>query len=97
MYKRQTVGLSSERWGGLHIGATYVDEMQETYDPEVFSDSHVVFDVSASLNVTDEISLYGKVQNLLNNEYIVSRSPFGARPGRPRFVLGGVKVNIDRD
>jgi Fe(3+) dicitrate transport protein len=94
-------GLDSTRWGGLHLGATYVDAMRETAGqgdvPEGgATDAFVVFDATALLHLTPELSIYGKVENLLDNEYIVSRRPFGARPGRPRFIYGGVKVLIDR-
>ena len=78
-----------------------MDEMREVAGqgpaaPTELTDAHVVFDLGASLKLTDELQLYGKIENLLNNQYLASRRPFGARPGRPRFVYAGVKVNIDR-
>ena len=96
-----STGLSSERWGDLTVGATFVDEMRETAGqgeplPGEVTDAFVVFDALASLRVTDEIAIYGKVENLLNQDYIVSRRPFGARPGRPRLVYGGVKIKIGK-
>jgi len=96
-----SAGLESETWGGLVVGATFMDEMREVAGqgpaaPTELTDAHVVFDLGASLKLTDELQLYGKIENLLNNQYLASRRPFGARPGRPRFVYAGVKVNIDR-
>jgi Fe(3+) dicitrate transport protein len=96
-----TVGMLSKKWGGLNFGFTYMDGMRETAGsgtpaPGEETDSFVVIDASAQLIVLPELALYGKVENLLNNSYIVSRRPFGARPGRPRFIYGGVKILIDR-
>jgi Fe(3+) dicitrate transport protein len=92
-------GLDSEAWGHLTVGGTFVAAVREQAgqgNSGLFTDPFVVFDVSALLRVTDELAVYGKVENLLNESYIVSRRPYGARPGRPRFVFGGVKINIDR-
>ncbi len=96
-----TVGLLSEEWGGLSFGLTYMDGMRESAGqgeplPGSETDSFVVIDASATLKLTPELAVYGKVENLLDNEYIVSRRPYGARPGRPRFIFGGVKIEIDR-
>ncbi len=96
-----TLGLLSKKWGGLNFGLNYMDGMRETAGsgppgPGERTDSFLVIDTSAQLNVLPELALYGKVENLLNNSYIVSRRPFGARPGRPRFIYGGVKILIDR-
>ncbi len=96
-----TAGLDSARWGGLHIGATFVDEMRETAGQGDIAegqatDAYVVFDAAARLNITEELAIYAKAENLLDSEYIVARRPYGARPGRPRFIYGGVKVLFDR-
>lgn len=96
-----TVGILSKEWGGLNFGFTYMDGMREQAGsgdppPGGETDSFVVIDTSASLNLTPELSIYGKVENLLNADYIVARRPFGARPGRPRFIYAGVKIEIDR-
>lgn len=94
-----TVSFVSQEWGGLNFGAIYMDGMREVAGdtepaPGQETDSFVIFDVTAQLKVLPEMMVYGKVENLLNNEYIVARRPFGARPGRPRVVHGGVKVLI---
>jgi Fe(3+) dicitrate transport protein len=34
------------------------------------------------------------IDNLGDNEYIVSRRPFGARPGLPFQVIGGFKYSL---
>jgi Fe(3+) dicitrate transport protein len=96
-----SVGLASERWGSLGFGMTFVDSTREVAGqgepaPGEATDSYLIIDANASLQVTRELSVYAKVDNLLNNHFIASRRPFGARPGRPRFLMVGVKVEIDR-
>jgi len=39
-------------------------------------------------------SVYLGVDNLMNNAYIVSLRPFGARPGKPRSIKGGVHAEF---
>jgi Fe(3+) dicitrate transport protein len=96
-----SVGLASERWGELGFGMTFVDSMREVAGqgepaPGEATDAYLLIDANASLKLTPEIALYAKVDNLLNNDFIASRRPFGARPGRPRFLMVGVKVDIER-
>ena len=55
-------------------------------------DSALTVDLGASYRVTDSFSLQARVQNLLDNEYIASRSPNGARPGIDRWVMVGFSV-----
>jgi Fe(3+) dicitrate transport protein len=40
------------------------------------------------------VELFARIENLLDEEYLVSRRPAGARPGRPQTALMGVRVNF---
>ncbi|MCA9623577.1 MAG: TonB-dependent receptor [Myxococcales bacterium] len=96
-----TAGLASKRWGSLVLGGTFVDAMREVAGrgepaPNQVTDAYVVFDLAATLQVVQWLSVYAKVENLLNNSYLISRLPFGARPGRPRFFYAGIKVSLGR-
>ncbi len=55
------------------------------------TDSYVTVDLSASYALNDRVSLLAGVQNLFDEEFIVSRHPHGARPGRGRFVYTGLE------
>jgi Fe(3+) dicitrate transport protein len=91
-------------WGtraGLHLGVTYVDSMREvagkgTPLPFDRTDAFAVVDASAYVRVLPELQLYVKGENLLDNAYVVSHRPFGARPGQPRFVYAGLKIDLER-
>jgi Fe(3+) dicitrate transport protein len=51
--------------------------------------SQWILDFSASYDLNELGSVYLKVDNLLDEENLVSRRPYGARPGKPRqFVVG---------
>jgi len=94
-----SVGLIWPRRGGLSIAATFVDAMREVAgrgDPAASerTDSFVMFDASVFWQVQPEIQIYGKVENLLNSQHIVSHQPMGARPARPRFIYGGLRVAL---
>lgn len=53
------------------------------------SDSFTVLDLSGRWDFNAHFSVMARADNLLDREYIVSRRPFGARPGKPQsFQLG---------
>ena len=57
-------------------------------------DAALTVDLGASYRVTDSFSVLARVQNLLDKEYIASRSPNGARPGIDRWVMVGFSVAV---
>ncbi|MCI0633960.1 MAG: TonB-dependent receptor, partial [Actinobacteria bacterium] len=92
-----TAALVSDRWGMVNLGVTFVDAMRETAGkgeplPNDVTDAFAVLDVGGQFDILPELAIYAKCDNLLDNHYVASRRPFGARPGRPRFFYVGVKV-----
>lgn len=57
-------------------------------------DAYTVFDVSANYQVTEALQLYSTVDNLLDEEYVVSIKPYGFRPGKPRSLNVGAKLKF---
>lgn len=57
-------------------------------------DSHGVTDLVGRYHAGGGHSLYGKVDNLFDEEYLISRRPFGARPGKPRSFQVGYKYDF---
>ena len=54
-------------------------------------DDYIIFDLSVNLKFYEAHTVYFKVDNLFDEEYIVSRRPFGARPGKPQMLTIGYK------
>ena len=58
------------------------------------TDSATVVDLGASYRLTEHFSLQARVQNLLDKEYIASRSPNGVRPGIDRWAMIGLQASF---
>ena len=57
-------------------------------------DSHVVWDMMASWQFTENLSTYLKVDNLLDETYVAARRPAGLRPGLPRTAYLGIRYQL---
>ena len=91
-----TAGVVANRWSS-HLRANYVSSScTETgcnqMDDDNFSktDDLFVIDFVARFDVAANTSTYVKVDNILDEQAIVSRSPYGARGNKPRTALVGV-------
>ncbi|MCP3140795.1 TonB-dependent receptor family protein [Pyxidicoccus xibeiensis] len=92
-----TVGLESA-YGGLALSGLYVDSMREEAGqgealPGERTDSQLTFDVNANWNFSRWGQLYLSARNILNEQVIVSRRPYGARPNAPRTFILGFKLS----
>jgi len=58
------------------------------------TDSYAVLNLSNEYSVSPLVRLFFDIQNITNNRYIVARRPYGARPGMPRLLMGGIKFNL---
>ncbi|MNK12095.1 Fe(3+) dicitrate transport protein FecA precursor [compost metagenome] len=88
----------------LGVGTEYKKYIQEIvftwtgkmYDQTVSTDredipAYGVIDWTAKYQYDKTGQVYARLDNLLDNEYLVSLRPFGARPGKARSVMVGVK------
>ena len=87
------------RLGGVSVSTLFVDTMREEAGqgevPAVqLTDSVLTFDVNANWNFARWGQLYLVARNVLNEQSIVSRRPYGARPNAPRTVILGLKANL---
>jgi Fe(3+) dicitrate transport protein len=91
-----SLGVESRHGGGA-IGATYISAMREEAGSEplartLATDELFTLDVSANVRVVKPLMLYANVRNLLDDRFVVSHRPFGARPNAPRWVQVGLKA-----
>ncbi|QDE84669.1 TonB-dependent receptor family protein [Myxococcus xanthus] len=93
-----TAGVESS-WGGLALSAFYVDAMRERAGqgeapPGELTGALLTFDVNANWNFSRWGQLYLSARNILDEQVIVSRRPYGARPNAPRTIILGAKLSI---
>ena len=61
---------------------------------EQVADELLVFDLVTQYPLNNVTNLYLKIDNLLDDQDIVARSPGGARPNKPRTAIIGVKFSF---
>lgn len=99
--------IESENWGAS-ISASYVssvytsasnvnNQLDGDGNPDARfgkTDNYIVADSSLFYRVTNTVKVFGGVQNLFDEEYVVSRQPHGPRPGMPRMVYIGFELDV---
>ena len=104
-----TVGSSIQfsRWGAS-LRASYVDETftsANNVSTEVNglgaadarfgkTDSYKIVDLATYYDVKNSVQLFAGINNLFEEEYIVSRQPHGPRPGAPRTWYVGFQLEM---
>ena len=63
--------------------------------PYAETESLFVVDLISRYMLSDNLVLFAKIENLLDEQAIVSRQPDGARPNKPRTALLGVQWNFE--
>lgn len=56
-------------------------------------ESSVTVDVASNYVVNDSLTVFGRIENLLGEEGIASRHPYGARPNKARTVSVGMSLS----
>ena len=92
------VALAHDNWQ-VSLLLKYVDEMLEAAGTATelagyYTDNIQQLDLSSWYQINDAIKIYGKIDNLTDETVIVSRRPFGARSGKPRQAIVGVKYTF---
>ena len=85
-----TFGLLGAKWG-VDISVTHIARMRDqagigAFSASMGSDQSTIVDLAARYEFSEHWSLSGRVDNIADDVYVVSRRPFGARPGKPRSV-----------
>ena len=50
--------------------------------------------MSARYKASDDVTVFAGVQNALDDQYIVTRHPHGARTGQPLFAYVGMEIGL---
>ena len=95
---RATAGLQNKHWA-LNLAASYTGKMRSVAGRGAFIanetiDSHLVWDMLASWQMSPSFRSYFKVDNLLNDTYIAARRPAGVRPGLERTAYLGINFSF---
>ena len=95
-------GVEGANGWAANLAGRYVDSMcidytcgrsgvDNTYRE---TDELFVMDLAASYPVADKSRIYARIENVFDEQAIVSRSPAGARPNKPRSFIAGVSVQF---
>lgn len=92
------IGIEYEKVA-FNLGMHYVDSMPTAAAAEgkrggPTTDRYVVFDLEGSYQLRENTKIFGVIENLFDNEYIVALRPAGARPGRPQTIMAGLKLTF---
>lgn len=96
------LGLIYDESLSLYLNASYVSEMCHNNQCDrpgidtsfLETDDSLIFDLVGHYNVNNNTRLYVKIDNLLDEQEIVARSPGGARPSKPRAASVGVNFQF---
>ncbi len=85
-----STGVERAAWN-IQLSATYMARMRNQAGRGHFheregSDAYVVLDLAGHYYLSSNWTISGRIDNLLDELYVVSRKPYGARPGKPLGV-----------
>ncbi|MEO0411066.1 MAG: TonB-dependent receptor [Pseudomonadota bacterium] len=93
-----SAGVAGDTWSTAlnmtHVSKQRTAAGQGPIPQDERINGYTVFDLAGNYQVAKPLNLFLTVQNLFGNDYAVSRLPYGLRPGRPRSVIGGVRVTF---
>ena len=70
-----------------------MDAFYQAFDVDE-DDEQLIFDLTGQAKVWGPLSVYANIMNLFDQQYIVARRPFGARPNAPRWAHVGLKATF---
>jgi Fe(3+) dicitrate transport protein len=96
------LGVQGGRWqvdlSAQHVGRMRTRAGQGDVVPTLATDSAFVLDAMGEYALSGDflgrLRLFVGVQNLTDRRYVVGRHPAGARPGLPRTLMAGVKLQL---
>ena len=91
---RVSMGLEGPEWS-VNLSGKYTDEVcvRATCGSFEETDSSFTVDLAGSYRMNEHISLIARVENVTDQEDLVGRQPYGARPNKPRTAMVGLRVD----
>jgi Fe(3+) dicitrate transport protein len=92
------IGLAANNWQ-INLITRYIGEMKEASGDKVLlsgvtTQALTIVDLAASYELGDMGNIYFKLDNLLDDQEIVSRRPYGARPSKSRSASIGYQYSF---
>ncbi|MDY0207807.1 MAG: TonB-dependent receptor [Pseudomonas sp.] len=95
-----SAGVVGNKWDA-YLNARFTDQSctvdacdKKPSNTFLKTDSIWVLDLATHYQLNDQVQAYFKLDNLLDDQKIISRSPDGARGNKPRTALVGLKVDF---
>jgi Fe(3+) dicitrate transport protein len=85
-----SIGLEANNWSA-YINGVYVDQVCVRASCAEFekTDGSFTVDISGNYQVSSDLKLFARIENLTDEQDIVSRQPYGARPNKTQtFSIG---------
>jgi len=92
------IGVAANDWQ-VNLITRYISKMKEAAGDDVLlsgvsTEALTVVDFAASYELGEMGNVYFKVDNVLDDQKIVSHRPYGARPSKPRTAVIGYQYNF---
>ncbi|MFT5572334.1 MAG: Fe(3+) dicitrate transport protein [Cryomorphaceae bacterium] len=90
-----SLGLESGLWQ-VNANASYVDEVCTRASCGEFekTDSSLTVDLAGQYHYTESVKFFGRVENVSDEQDILGRQPYGARPNKGRTASLGVELTF---
>jgi Fe(3+) dicitrate transport protein len=90
-----SIGLESTRWS-TYLNLSYIDEVCVRASCGLFerTDESLTVDWSINYDVSNSLSVFGRIENLTDQEDILGRQPYGARPNKDRTASIGARYTF---
>jgi len=90
-----SLGLEANNWSA-YINGVYVDEVCVRASCAEFekTDGSFTVDISGNYQLSNALKLFARIENLTDEQDIVSRQPYGARPNKTRTFSVGAQYSF---
>ena len=89
------IGYERANWGA-YLNARYSSEVCTRAACGAFqkTDNSLILDLSGNVQLSESVNVFARIENLTNQQNIVARQPYGARPNKPLTAFIGVRFNF---